>query len=107
MNPIKSIYDLTSNEMEVRAFGRDVMDLSFIEKDDVRANTLSDLGYRLSNFGELFGMKAKDITPEEEQLIIYAQKEVQAPKNAKKLQRLRDLQKEKLEKAFIQSSPVE
>ena len=36
-----------------------------------------------------------------------AAKEVQAPKNAKKLQRLRDLQKEKLEKAFIQSSPVE
>ena len=59
MNPIKSIYDLTSNEMEVRAFGRDVMDLSFIEKDDVRANTLSDLGYRLSNFGELFGMKTR------------------------------------------------
>ena len=104
---IQSIYDLTSNEAEVRDFGKDMMDLAFIEKDDVRANKLSDLGYRLSRFGELWSIKGKDITDEEMQLINYGQKEINAPKNKKKLQRLKDLQKEKLEKAFITSSVIE
>ena len=42
-----SVYDLTQQESEVRQFGKDMMDLAFIEKDDVRANKLADLGLSL------------------------------------------------------------
>ena len=38
-----SVYDLTPQEAEVRQFGKDMMDLAFIEKDDIRANKLADL----------------------------------------------------------------
>jgi hypothetical protein len=55
----------------------------------------------------MWSIKGKDITEEELKLINYGQKEINAPKNKKKLQRLKDLQKEKLEKAFISSSVIE
>jgi hypothetical protein len=96
-----SIYDITSNEMEVMQLGKDMMDLAFIEKDDIRANKLSDLGYRLSRFGELWSIRAKDLKPEEMQLIDYANKEIHAPKNKKKLDMLKQKHAEKLEKAWV------
>lgn len=95
-----SVYDMTAEQMEVRQFGKDMMDLAFIEKDDVRSNKLSDLGYRISRFGDTWSIRFKDLTPEEHQLVSYAQKEISAPKNRKKLQELKQRAKEKLEKAF-------
>tara|TARA_B100000886_G_scaffold333023_1_gene286431 strand:- start:688 stop:1020 length:333 start_codon:yes stop_codon:yes gene_type:complete len=96
----QSVYDITSEQMEVRQFGKDMMDLAFIEKDDVRSNKLSDLGYRMSRFGDTWSIRAKDLTEEELQLVDYAQKEINAPKNRKKLKELKQRAKEKLEKAF-------
>jgi hypothetical protein len=96
-----SVYDLTQQESEVRQFGKDMMDLAFIEKDDIRANQLSDLGYKLSRFGDVWSVKVKDLTPEQLQLVDYAQKEINAPKNKKKLEELRKRAQEKLEKAFV------
>ncbi len=96
-----SVYDLTQQESEVRQFGKDMMDLAFIEKDDVRANKLADLGYKLSRFGDVWSVKVKDLTPEQLQLVDYAQKEIMAPKNKKKLEALRKRAQEKLEKAFV------
>ena len=96
-----SVYDLTQQETEVRQFGKDMMDLAFIEKDDIRANQLSDLGYKLSRFGDVWSVKVKDLTPEQLQLVDYAQKEINATKNKKKLEELRKRAQEKLEKAFV------
>ena len=73
---------------------------SIFEKDDVRSNKLADLGYRLSKFGDTWSIRAKDLTEEQLQLVDYAQKEINAPKNRKKLQELKQRAKEKLEKAF-------
>ena len=95
-----SVYDMTAEQMEVRQFGKDMMDLAFFEKDDVRSNKLADLGYRLSKFGDTWSIRAKDLTEEELQLVDYAQKEINAPKNRKKLKELKQRAKEKLEKAF-------
>jgi len=96
-----SVYDLTQQQSEVRQFGKDMMDLAFIEKDDIRANKLSDLGYKLSRFGDIWSVKVNDLTPEQLQLVDYAQKEINAPKNKKKLEELRKRAQEKLEKAFV------
>jgi len=96
-----SVYDLTQQQSEVRQFGKDMMDLAFIEKDDIRANKLSDLGYKLSRFGDVWSVKVNDLTPEQLQLVDYAQKEINAPKNKKKLEELRKRAQEKLEKAFV------
>ena len=96
-----SVYDLTQQQSEVRQFGKAMMDLAFIEKDDIRANKLSDLGYKLSRFGDVWSVKVNDLTPEQLQLVDYAQKEINAPKNKKKLEELRKRAQEKLEKAFV------
>jgi len=96
-----SVYDLTQQQSEVRQFGKDMMDLAFIEKDDIRANKLSDLGYKLSRFGDVWSVKVNDLTPEQLQLVDYAQKEINAPKNKKKLEELRKRAQEKLEKSFV------
>jgi len=102
-----SVYDLTSQQMEVRQFGKDMMDLAVIEKDDIRANKLSDLGYRLSRFGDSWSVKIKDLSAEEMQLVDYAQKEINAPKNQAKLEELRERARIKLEKAYIEKSFIE
>lgn len=100
MKKQQSIYDLTSSELKLRQFGKDVMDLAFYEKDDVTANKLSDLGYRLSRFGDAWSVKIKDLSREEVKLLYYAHNEINDPKNHAKLQKLKDLAAEKIERQF-------
>ena len=80
------LYELTKKEQEkIRQFGSDMMDLSFYEKDDEKANKMSDIGSRLCEYGNTWCIDILDLEKEEVEIIDYVKSELIKPENQKKL----------------------
>ena len=93
-------YDLKPQEHNIRQFGIDMMDLAFFESEDTRANKMSDLGSRLSRFGDAWSIKIGELTEEELKLIEYAKLELKKTENIDNIKMLVERRQTKIKNAI-------